>query len=761
MARKRKEEPETCALCPASGQPVFSPPPGPSDNNNTSFDQSPDLQWIACGKCKKWYHSVCVLQSSEEWAATVPQALREQAGASAFGAWFDWPAPVDKWYCVDCITFSTSPSNPKPPRQPLAATLKKPRKRTSATASPARKRRRSSTEAAPEPVGTGADAPRPKRKAALERPDYWNMHNHIATPTKNWLDLIKDPKKYGRVIKPDNFPRVPGSLLRREWVESGASASDLGLAEPPYPPEFPPTLFYGPTREPLVVTSSEGGLSSMGGMVPDPSLTVDDVARLVGPEKLVDVIDVATQQSSQWTMAKWAAYLKAKADPSAAGPSKVYNIISLEISGSELAQLVRPPKIVADVDWVENYWHFPGGKEATMRAAAKKEDEAEAEGEQEGKPRPRAKNDWPKVQLYCLMGMKDSWTDWHVDFAASSVYYNVHTGSKVFFFIRPTEANLAAYAQWSGSHELQSNTWLPDMCDEVRKVTLTAGDTMIIPAGYIHAVFTPVDSIVFGGNFVHSYDIPTQLRMRQIEIDTKVPQRFRFPFFEKLCWFVAEKNVFDLRALRAYRPGAKPATVTKPVDRVLRGLVALAHFLIKQVRMMEDPETDDKHRKLIWNRIPAEVQDPGALAHELLWRVEQELPDSWEDEEEVKVEETGTKGRKKKSSSAAANGSTKSLQLLDKPVSSRTWRFSPAPWEQQDNPISQTKTTVMLARPGATEPEEAELVEAVYRQRRKRTRAEDGELVLEEQDLVFTERRTTWRDAEVKAEEVVNGAGDD
>jgi F-box/leucine-rich repeat protein 10/11 len=76
------------------------------------------------------------------------------------------------------------------------------------------------------------------------------------------------------------------------------------------------------------------------------------------------------------------------------------------------------------------------------------------------------------------MGMKDSWTDWHVDFAASSVYYSVHTGSKVFFFIRPTEANLAAYASWSGSADLQASTWLPDLCDEVRKVTLTAGDTM-------------------------------------------------------------------------------------------------------------------------------------------------------------------------------------------------------------------------------------------------------------------------------------------
>lgn len=60
--------------------------------------------------------------------------------------------------------------------------------------------------------------------------------------------------------------------------------------------------------------------------------------------------------------------------------------------------------------------------------------------------------------------------------------------AQVFFFIRPTEANLAAYGQWSGSSELQSSTWLPDMCDEVRKVTLVAGDTMIIPAGYIHAV---------------------------------------------------------------------------------------------------------------------------------------------------------------------------------------------------------------------------------------------------------------------------------
>ena len=59
--------------------------------------------------------------------------------------------------------------------------------------------------------------------------------------------------------------------------------------------------------------------------------------------------------------------------------------------------------------------------------------------------------------------------------------------SQTFLFIRPTPANLAAYERWSGS-EIQSHTWLGDLVDEVTKVDLTAGNTMIIPTGWIHAV---------------------------------------------------------------------------------------------------------------------------------------------------------------------------------------------------------------------------------------------------------------------------------
>lgn len=30
-----------------------------------------------------------------------------------------------------------------------------------------------------------------------------------------------------------------------------------------------------------------------------------------------------------------------------------------------------------------------------------------------------------QVQLYCLMGVRGAYTDWHVDFGGSSVWYNV------------------------------------------------------------------------------------------------------------------------------------------------------------------------------------------------------------------------------------------------------------------------------------------------------------------------------------------------
>jgi F-box/leucine-rich repeat protein 10/11 len=128
-------------------------------------------------------------------------------------------------------------------------------------------------------------------------------------------------------------------------------------------------------------------------------------------------------------MAKWAAYVKAQAEPSKdpSVTSKVYNIISLEISETELAQQVVPPRLVREIDWVDNFWNFgSGGKNGAMAIELAKQAAARGEGAKDvngsvekdlahkgptgegsslavGHGRTKMVKDWPKVQLYCLV----------------------------------------------------------------------------------------------------------------------------------------------------------------------------------------------------------------------------------------------------------------------------------------------------------------------------------------------------------------------
>ncbi|PLW13949.1 hypothetical protein PCANC_13963 [Puccinia coronata f. sp. avenae] len=324
--------------------------------------------------------------------------------------------------------------------------------------------------------------------------------------------------------------------------------------------------------EPIVIDDAEG-LRALGMRMPDASLSISQIAQLVGPDTPVEVIDVASQaELSRWTLAQWALYYE---DPKR---ERVRNVISLEVSDSPLGASVELPAIVKDFDWVHTIWpHHLRAKGAAT---------------------------YPKVQKYCLMSVARCWTDWHIDFAGSSVFYHILRGAKTFYFIRPTVANLAKYERWSGSSNLQESTWLGDQVNVVYKVSLTAGQTMMIPTGWIHAVHTPVDSLVFGGNFLHSLNIPLQLRIHQIENNTKVPKKFRFPFFLPMLWFVAchylRKLENDENTTQQSSNGEASSSVISPnldgfptiPDRILAGLSALADFLLAQT------ESSDAHPPL-------------------------------------------------------------------------------------------------------------------------------------------------------------------
>ena len=102
-------------------------------------------------------------------------------------------------------------------------------------------------------------------------------------------------------------------------------------------------------------------------------------------------------------------------------------------------------------------------------------------------------------------------SDFHIDFGGTSVWYHIFKGEKIFYFIQPTSSNLSLYERWQRMSG-QNETFLGDMVDKCYKLVAKEGSTVFIPTGWIHAVLTPKDSLVFGGNFLHSLNIQLQLK---------------------------------------------------------------------------------------------------------------------------------------------------------------------------------------------------------------------------------------------------------
>lgn len=113
------------------------------------------------------------------------------------------------------------------------------------------------------------------------------------------------------MFAPDPFQRYKGNEISLEYFKTH------GLTDP------------------IVFPSKEGLDMSM----PE-ELTVWDVAREVGEDVVVDAIYVPNQSEQKFSLKEWANYYS---DPYR---KKIYNIISLEISGSKLGKRIRRPRLV-------------------------------------------------------------------------------------------------------------------------------------------------------------------------------------------------------------------------------------------------------------------------------------------------------------------------------------------------------------------------------------------------------------------------------
>jgi len=283
---------------------------------------------------------------------------------------------------------------------------------------------------------------------------------------------------------------------------------------------------FNPTKPILVQDTPQ----SIGMKVP-PKMGIRDVADIVGHKYPISVIDVQHQEELEgWTLGDLVEYFedeerllrmkqsnhkssrrqrRTATTTSKLQQPKVLNQISMEFSKTPLSKYIKSPQFVRDLDWIDHAWP-------------------------KGRP-----HDAPTVQYYCLTSTAGCYTDFHVDFGGTSVWYHVLEGSKEFILIEPTDENLRIYEEWLCQSN-QSQVWLCDMMPETPvKIQLQEGQTLVIPSGWIHAVYTPRDSLVFGGNFLHGLEIQKQLSINNLETRTRVPEKFRFPSYLELQFYVA------------------------------------------------------------------------------------------------------------------------------------------------------------------------------------------------------------------------------
>uniref|UniRef100_A0AC34GW68 [Histone H3]-dimethyl-L-lysine(36) demethylase n=1 Tax=Panagrolaimus sp. ES5 TaxID=591445 RepID=A0AC34GW68_9BILA len=309
---------------------------------------------------------------------------------------------------------------------------------------------------------------------------------------------------------------------------------------------------------PLKVLKKEGLRMEL----PEENFTLDKLVELVGRDEEIQVIDVYMQESN--TMSMGAFYDRWNEEPR----KRLYNMLSFEFSHTKLMDIIRAPELMYRLSWVHNLWPPEADPDDSHQIVIPEHLELK-----------------PDVAMFCLLGMGGSYTDFHIDFGGSSVWYHVYKGKKIFYVIEPTEENLEAFVQWTnGPH--RSEQYLNDLIPDkpMKRVVINEGETLMIPSGWIHAVYTPEDSIVFGGNFIHELNIERQLKVYDVELKCNYDDHFLFPSFELTNWYAA------FQASDRYGSDENDSL---PPD-VIEGFRKLIPYLKKWVQ--RDKEKDPKYK---------------------------------------------------------------------------------------------------------------------------------------------------------------------
>ncbi|KAF8354944.1 hypothetical protein PRIPAC_96567 [Pristionchus pacificus] len=290
----------------------------------------------------------------------------------------------------------------------------------------------------------------------------------------------------------------------------------------------------------------------LGIQVPQKPFGMKELIALMGVDTsqwLESVIDVTAQVTTRMLLSTFSELFNLDEGER----ERVYNILSLEYSKTGLAGIVIPPEIYRTLSLADRYWPLNG--ESAEKCETKHLDMR------------------PAVERFVLIGMGGSYTDFHIDFGGSSVWYHVFQGQKVFYVAPPTPKNLQIFEGHQNGDQ-QKTVFLGDRLEGCSRVVIRSGQTLFVPSGWVHAVYTPMDSIVFGGNFLTLQGMQMQIEIQKMDTRLELGNEFGYPYFDTVMFYTALTLSKQLK-----EHCEKRATGSEDVFPYLDGAVALVEYL--------------------------------------------------------------------------------------------------------------------------------------------------------------------------------------
>lgn len=245
-------------------------------------------------------------------------------------------------------------------------------------------------------------------------------------------------------------------------------------------PQFNASYFtYHAFHEPLLIV--DGNWTTAGLPRPFPVISLQDISSLLANSgATVRGIDVASQDSFQLSSTGWTSRLT---HPNPDSPVTA----QFRVLETGFRREVAPPVAVSEIDW---HYLLPCANGAINREA--------------------------NPEIYGTLCGAGAFVDFTVSPDCKATWLAVSNGQVDVFVIEPTVATIDTFRRWREDPKVPfASVFLGDRVDRCTKVTVKGGATLVLPSGFIYALYAEHGGAFFTGFFANTLNLATHLDVWQ------------------------------------------------------------------------------------------------------------------------------------------------------------------------------------------------------------------------------------------------------